>query len=106
MTEMRKIFVEKVTLNVGAGKDAGKMEKGIKLIKYVTGVDPIKTVTQKRIQIWGLRPGLPIGAKVTLRNKKAAELLKRLFGAKDYIIKEVYCFLNLSCSISNFNHIS
>lgn len=84
---MREIYVEKVTLNVGAGKDPKKLENGIKLIKYVSGIDPVKTVTQKRIQGWGLRPGLPVGVKVTLRGKTAEELLKRLFGAKDNIIK-------------------
>ena len=85
---MRKIRVEKITLNIGAGKDPKKLEKGITLLKYVTGIDPVKCVTMKRIQGWGLRPGLPIGAKITLRGETSTKLLKRLFGAKDYIIKE------------------
>ena len=30
---MRQISVEKVTLNIGAGKDQTKLEKGIKVVK-------------------------------------------------------------------------
>ena len=34
MNSMRQISVEKVTLNIGAGKDQAKLEKGIKLINH------------------------------------------------------------------------
>ena len=85
---MRQISVEKVTLNIGAGKDQAKLEKGMKLIKNIAGSAPVKTFTRKRIQEWGLRPGLPIGCKLTLRNKGALDLLKRLFEAKDNLLQE------------------
>lgn len=83
MNTIRQISVEKVTLNIGAGKDQAKLEKGMKLINSIAGCKPVKTFTRKRIQEWGLRPGLPIGCKLTLRKQKALELLKRLFEAKD-----------------------
>ncbi len=84
---MRQLKIEKVTLNIGAGKDMQKLEKGISLIKAITGIEPVKTVTQKRIPNWGLRPGLPIGCKLTLRKQPAIELLKRLLHAKDFRLK-------------------
>jgi len=82
MNPMRAIKIEKVTLNVGVGKEQTKLEKGMLLLKNITGVDPVKTFTNKRIPSWGLRPGLPIGCKITLRKKKAEEILKRLLDAK------------------------
>ncbi len=85
---MKRIKVEKLTLNVGAGKDQARLEKGIKLLKKITGIDPVKTITKKRIPTWGLRPGLPIGCKITLRGKSATELFKRLVEAKDKTLKE------------------
>lgn len=85
---MKEIRIEKLTLNIGAGKDQTLLEKGLKLLKSMTGMTPIKTVTNKRIPTWGLRPGLPIGCKVTLRGKKAAELLKRLLESKANKLKE------------------
>src|SRR3989338_10969844 len=87
MNSMRQISIEKVTLNIGAGKDQAKLEKGMKLIGNITGYTPIKTFTKKRIQEWGLRPGLPIGCKLTLRKEKAMEILKRLLEAKDNVLQ-------------------
>ena len=80
---MQQLRIEKITLNIGAGKDQSKLDKGIVLIKAITGIEPIKTITSKRIPGWGLRPGLPIGCKLTLRKEKALEILKRLLEAKD-----------------------
>ena len=80
---MRQLRVAKVTLNVGAGKSTEKLEKGLKLLKAITGIAPVKTFTNKRIPSWGLRPGLPIGCKLTLRKEAAVELLKRLVKARD-----------------------
>ena len=82
MNLMRDIKIEKITLNIGAGKDQTKLEKGILLLKHITGINPVKTFTNKRIPGWGLRPGLPIGCKLTLRKKLAEEILLRLFDAK------------------------
>ena len=88
MNVMRNIRIEKITLNVGAGKDQVKLDKGIKLLKNVTGIEPIKTFTNKRIPGWGLRPGLPIGCKLTLRNAPAKNILKRLLETRSNILKE------------------
>jgi len=79
---MKEIRVEKITLNIGTGKDQTRLEKGMRLLKNITGINPVKTVTNKRIQEWGIRPGLPIGCKITLRKKKAEQLLKRMIEAK------------------------
>lgn len=84
---MKNIRIEKVTLNIGAGKDQAVLEKGLKLLGSISGMQPIKTVTSKRIPGWGIRPGLPIGCKVTIRNGKAGQLFKRLLEARDNILK-------------------
>ena len=88
MNKMKEIKVEKTTLNIGAGKDQKVLEKGMKLLKNLTGIDPVKTVTQARIQAWGLRPGLPIGCKITLRGKQADAMIKRLVYALDNTMTE------------------
>jgi large subunit ribosomal protein L5 len=88
MNPMRQIRIEKVTLNIGAGKDQTILTKGIKLLESITGVPPLKTVTQKRIAAWGLRPGLPIGCKTTLRKEPAQVLLTRLLKAKENILED------------------
>ena len=85
---MRQIRIEKVTLNVGAGKNQDLLSKGMKLLEKLAGRPPVKTITQKRIAGWGLRPGLPIGCKVTIRGAGAIELFKKMLGAKDNILED------------------
>ena len=85
---MKNIRIEKLTLNIGAGKEQAVLDKGLVLLKNITGVAPVKTITQKRIAGWGLRPGLPIGCKITLRKEKAKELIPRLFAARNNFLSE------------------
>jgi len=85
---MRKIRIEKITLNIGAGKDQALLNKGVKLLEQITGVPPVKTVTQKRIAAWGIRPGLPIGCKTTLRKQQAEKILARLLMTKENLLDE------------------
>ena len=87
MNSMKGIGIEKVTLNIGAGKDQARLEKSIKLINNIAGRMPIKTFTKKRIEEWGLRPGLPIGCKLTLRKNFALDILKRLLESKENTLK-------------------
>jgi len=84
----RNIKIEKITLNIGAGKNTALLDKGVKLLKTITGVNPVKTITQKRIPAWGLRPGLPIGCMITLRRNSAKDVLGRLLQAKNYTLNE------------------
>ncbi|MCA9477529.1 MAG: 50S ribosomal protein L5 [Nanoarchaeota archaeon] len=87
MNSMKDIKIEKLTLNIGAGRDEQVLKKAIKLLKNITGVDPVQTITNKRLAAWGLRPGLPIGAKITLRGEQVKELTRRLLIAKENKIK-------------------
>ena len=81
---MRTVRIDKITLNFGAGKDQRRME-------MITGKQPIKTTTQARIPGWGLRPGLPIGLKLTLRGKEAEDVVKRLLEARENRLKPSCC---------------
>ncbi len=84
---MKRIRIEKVTLNIGCGADQAKLEKAMMLLKNITGLNPIKTFSTKRIPGWNLRPGLPIGCKITLRKELAKDILARLLAAVDGKLK-------------------
>lgn len=83
MNVMKEIRIEKVTLNVGTGKPGPELEKGKILLEKISGLKPSETITKKRIPGWGLRPNLVIGCKVTMRGKKAEEVLRTLLKAED-----------------------
>src|SRR3990167_3380364 len=78
MNKMKEIRIAKVTLNIGTGGPGERLEKGLKLLNKISDMKPVPTTTQKRIPTWDIRPGLQIGCKVTIRGKKAEELLGRL----------------------------
>lgn len=87
MNPMQQIRIEKVTLNVGVGQAGEQLEKAVLLLNKITGRKPIQTVSKKRIPTWGVRPGLAIGTKVTLRKKQAEEMLAKLLKAVDNQLK-------------------
>ena len=86
--KMKEIKIEKVTLNMGIGVDQDKLELALKLLEKISGKKPVKTISNKRIATWKIRPGLPLGLKVTLRKKAALEILKRMLKAVDSKIKK------------------
>ncbi len=81
MNPMKEIRIAKITLNIGTGGPGERLEKGMKLLNKITNMKAVPTTTQKRIPTWDIRPGLQIGCKVTVRGKKAEELLGRILKA-------------------------
>lgn len=104
MNPMREIRVEKVTLNMGVGSPGDKMEKAMKLLKSITGLKAVQTSSTKRIPTWGVRPKLAIACKVTVRGKKAEELLVRLLSAIDNTlpVRKFDKFGNFSFGIAEY----
>lgn len=86
MNPMEDIRVEKVTLNMGCGTDAKKIEKSEKFLEKLTGQKPVVTLTRKR-NTFGVAKGRPTGVKVTLRKEKAVKFLKDALAAVDNKVK-------------------
>ncbi len=81
--KMQEIGIEKVTVNMGVGANPDEMRSAQKIIERITGKKAIQTKCRVRLPKWNLRPGLPIGLKVTLRDNDAAAFLLRALSAKD-----------------------
>ncbi len=79
---MRKIRIGKVTVNIGLKNTGEDVDKAYKLLERLTGKKPVKTMAKKNAKTFGIRPGLNIGVKVTLRGKDAVEFLRRIFESK------------------------
>lgn len=83
---MRTPKIERVVLNVGGV--AEKLDKGFILLQKVSGKQPVKVAATKRIPTWGVRPGLLVGTKVTIRGKEAEDLINKIIPAINNTIKE------------------
>jgi len=73
--------VVKVVVNMGVGdaaRDGKLIEGAIKDLALITGQKPQVRKATKSIAQFKLREGMPIGAKVTLRNDRMWEFLDRL----------------------------
>ncbi len=84
---MRKIAIEKVTINMGCGDDEKLIERSKKLISMLTGKTPVVTLSKKR-STFGVPKNKPIGVKATLRGNDAIEFLKLAFGGVENRIKD------------------
>ena len=74
--------IEKVVVNVGCGeaRDNAKMlDAVVRDLGVITGQKAIVTRAKKSVANFKVREGMPIGAKVTLRQDKMWEFLDRLF---------------------------
>ncbi|RDD52219.1 50S ribosomal protein L5 [Nanoarchaeota archaeon NZ13-N] len=102
---MRRIVIDKVTINIGVGQAGEPLEKAEKLImKMFPNKKPVRTKGKKRIPEWGVRPGLEIGVKLTLRGKEAEEALRWLLKAVNNTIstKQFDKYGNFSFGIKEY----
>ena len=73
--------IEKVIINVGAGKvlkDPKFLDKAIESLKLITGQKPLITKAKKSISGFKIREGMAIGLKVTLRGKRMEEFVEKI----------------------------
>jgi large subunit ribosomal protein L5 len=83
---MRQVRVEKVLLSCGATGD--NLTKAKKLLDLISQRNAQIIASNKRIPDFGVRPGLEVGTRVTLRGEEAIDLLRRLLGSIDNVLKK------------------
>lgn len=85
---MRQPKITKLILSAGATGD--NLTKAKKLLEMISGMkaEIISAGPNRRIPAFGVKPGLELGTRVTIRKKEAAKLLSRLLGAVDNKIKK------------------
>ena len=83
--DLKNVFevpkIKKIILNIGVGegKDDSKLiDKALDDLTLISGQKAVKTISKKAISGFKIRAGMPLGVKVTLRNKIMYEFLDRL----------------------------
>lgn len=73
--------IEKVVLNMGIGEgvqNPKSVDKAANELTLIAGQKAVITKAKKSIATFKLREGMPIGARVTLRNEKMYDFLSKL----------------------------
>ena len=80
--DMQIPSLEKIVLNIGCGaeavKDSKKAKSAVEDLTLIAGQKAVMTTAKKSIAGFRVREGMPMGAKVTLRNVRMYEFLDRL----------------------------
>ncbi len=84
---MKKIRIEKLTLNIGCGDDKHKIEKAQDILKRLTSAKAVVTQSRKR-STFGVAKGRPLGVKLTLRDEKAEQFFNSVLKSLENKVKE------------------
>ena len=85
---MRKIEIEKVVVNLSVGEAGDKIQKAFKVLKDLSGQEPVMSKAKITIRSFSVRRGEKIATHVTLRGDKAKDILKRGLAVKEFELKE------------------
>ena len=104
MNAMRNLHVDKVVVNIGVGEAGERLVKAEKVLEMVTGHKPVETISKTINRDLGIRKGMPLGCKVTLRGEDAEEFIKKALVIREMRVPE-YSFDkegNMSFGISDY----
>ncbi len=104
MSSMRDLHVEKVVVNIGVGEAGERLVKAEKVLEMVTGQKPVETVSKTVNRDLGIRVGMPLGCKVTLRGEAADDFIRKALPIREMRVPE-YSFDkegNMSFGISDY----
>ena len=104
MSGMRDLHVEKVVVNIGVGEAGERLVKAEKVLEMVTGQKPVETISKTVNRDLGIRQGMPLGCKVTLRGEAAEEFIERALPIREMRVPE-YSFDpegNMSFGITDY----
>jgi large subunit ribosomal protein L5 len=79
--EMRVPELDKIVVNMGLGEAVENpkvIDQAVEELAAITGQEPVVTEAKRSIAAFKVREGMPIGAKVTLRDVRMWEFFERL----------------------------
>merc|ERR1712100_707478 len=81
---MTEIAIDKLVINCSVGESGDKILKAVKVLKDLTGQEPVTSKCKYTIRSFGVRRGDKIACHVTVRGDKATEILERGLKVKEY----------------------
>lgn len=87
--------ITKVVVNMGVGyakENDKERDIAISELQMITGQAPVRTLARKAIAGFGIREGMEVGAKVTLRGQRMFQFLDKIF---NYVLPQMRDFRGL-----------
>ena len=91
MNPMKELRIAKVVLNIGVGEAGERLGKAETVLEKLSGCKPVRTLSKSTNRDLGIRLGMPIGCKVTLRGENAMKFLKESLWVRENRLP-AYCF--------------
>merc|ERR1711861_61731 len=86
--KMREIKIEKLIINLCTGESGDKLTKAAKVLKDLTGQEPVESKARYTIRSFSIKRNEKIAVHVTVRGARAEELLQKALRVKEHELRK------------------
>merc|ERR1712048_399158 len=83
---MRKVICDKLIINIAVGESGDRLTKAVRVLQQLSDQTPVENVARYTVRTFGIRRNEKIATHVTVRGKKAMDLIEKGLKITDYEI--------------------